>query len=627
MFKTFFRHCSVHTLLLVVCVVPVLLTSRLEASTPELRGVWVAWAGANIPSKAEIAALMEDVAEHNLNTVYVDVWRYGYPYFLSETFYRHTGKWTDPALTPGRDVLEDMIAEGHRHGLHVHAWFEYGFVACQGAHDDLYEAHPDWFARSKDGSVLFNGDYRYKWFSHVHPDAQQFIIDLCQEVVRNYDIDGLELDRIRYPELDCGYDSTTKAIYAAEHNGQPPPNSIWDSGWRRWRADKLAAFMATFYDSIKALDPMMEVSNAPIVYPYGYDNFCQDWRPWFNDTSLDHVSPQVYRASNATYASELRRQLGYADSKKGFFPGLTSIANSYLVPTEELIAMVRTTRQEGLDGHVIWYYNTVADDLPALREAVYDSAVPVPGKPADWRLPAIIVNETDERTTTTGTWTPYTTLSGFEDGCLYLAAGNEGAIHYDLTPPRPGRYELYHYNIYHWNAEPEARFLVSGRAVSDTFQVDMSIKGRNRWMKVGDLRVTRGSGPVTVTLTHSGASSHILFADAVMLLNSNRQEPITSVGSTPEPQTGSGEVGLALSIYPNPVNSVATASFTLPSVADVTLELFNSRGQEIQRMSFARLSAGRHEIAMPSEPLSSGLYFVRITAGSRSATHKVTILK
>jgi len=263
-----------------------LLWLQASQAAEELRGVWIAWAGNNIPKKERIADMMDQLAAHNLNVVFVDVWRAGYPYFISEVYRKHTGQSTDPQLDKGRDVLQDMVAEAHRVGLDVEAWFEYGFVASQGKNDLLFQQHPSWFARRRDGSTLFNDDYQFRWFSHLHPEAQQFLIALAQEAVVNYDVDGVEMDRIRYPEVNCGYDSATQAIYAGEHQGKRPPADVWNNEWMTWRAEKLTWFTKIFYDSIKAVAPHVAVSNAPIVYPYGFSNFCQDWRPWINNGYL-----------------------------------------------------------------------------------------------------------------------------------------------------------------------------------------------------------------------------------------------------------------------------------------------------------------------------------------------------
>ena len=592
----------------------------------EFRGVWVAWAGSNVPSRERIKEMMEDIAAHNMNTVYVDVWRFGYPYFRSKVNHAHTGYYTDPALPFGRDVLAEMIVEGHRVGLHVEAWFEYGFVVCQGNNDVFYQRHPDWFARKRNGTTLFNGSYQYRWLSHCNRNAQQFLIDLCQEVALNYDIDGIELDRIRYPELDCGYDSATVELYKQEHDGEEPPQIVTNSEWMRWRADKLTDFVADFYDSLKAIRPDIPISNAPIVYSYGYENFCQDWRPWINEGYLDVVSPQVYRSSNAHYSTELSKQMNHVTDRSKFYPGLTSIANSYLVPTNEIVAMIRTTRNRGLDGHVIWFYDTIADDLPVLKNEVYQSAVEPPGRPDGWRRPPIIINETSTNVVKSAGWQEYTTIPGYNDGCLYVNSSNAEWIEYSADIDISGWYEIYVYNIYHWNGTPMAPYEISHKAGTDTVHFGQNMATFAEWQKLGDYYMEAGTGKRVVRLSNETIPDQLLFADAIMLLNTNRLKgAATSVDIERAPDQSTG-INLHQN-YPNPFNPVTNISFHLNADVQASLKVYDVTGKAIMTLFNKRLDAGDHTVAFDGNNLTSGIYFYTLKTDNFSTSNKMLLVK
>jgi uncharacterized lipoprotein YddW (UPF0748 family) len=570
---------------------------------------------------------MDDVAAHGMNAVFVDVWRFGYPYFRSELFYRFTGMYTDPALPEGRDVLADMIAEGQRVGLHVHAWFEYGFVACQGSNDHLYRARPEWFARRRDGSMLFNGEYQYKWFSHCHPEAQQFLISLCLEVARNYDVDGIQLDRIRYPELDCGYDQATLDLYKSEHGGSGPPQNPVDPQWMRWRADKLTAFVAAVYDSLKRVRPDLPVSNTPIVYPYGYQNFCQDWRPWINEHHLDVVSPQVYRATDAIYSYELDLQLGHVTDRSGFCPGITSIFEEYLLPTSQLISMIQQTRSRGLSGHVIWFYDTLSDDLPELAATVYREPAQVPGMPADWRRAAIVVNETDSSVSRSGNWDSYTGVQGYQGGCLYTRGTPPASLEYAATIPVAGWYEVYVFVPYHWNGARAARYeVIHGKGV-DTVLVNQGQAGNARWYKLGDYYFRTGRHTV-VRLSNAAIENRILFADAIMLCNSNRA---TWFMSKVRESAIEGKHPDALELvrnYPNPFNSSTSIAFELARPQIVTLRVLDAQGRCVAYLLTGQMDAGRHVVPFVGGDLPSGVYFCHLTdERSQSRAAKMLLVR
>lgn len=593
----------------------------------ELRGVWLAWAGANVPSKERIAAIMDDVAARGMNAVFVDVWRYGYPYFRSELFYRFAGMYTDPALPEGRDVLADMIAEGHRVGLHVHAWFEYGFVACQGDNDHLFRVKPEWFARRRDGSVLFNGDYRYKWLSHCNPEAQQFLVALCLEVARNYDIDGMQLDRIRYPELDCGYDEATVMLYKTEHGGKEPPQNVADPQWMRWRADKLTSFMAAIYDSLKRIRPDLPVSNTPIVYPYGYQNFCQDWRPWINDRYLDMVCPQVYRATEAIYSYELDLQLGHVTDRSRFYPGITSIFEEYLLPSNQLIAMIQATRSRGVQGHVIWFYDTLSDDLPALAASVYQQQARVPGMPSEWRRPAIIVNETDSTVARSGNWHTYTGIAGYQGGCLYTTSSAPASLQYTATIPSDGWYELYAFVPYHWNGARQAHYEVIHSEGVDTVLVNQGQPGKARWCKLGDYHWAAGASPV-LRLSNTNVGNRYLFADAIMLCNNNRAAQFKGSVRRPTIQ-GKRDDGVQLvRNFPNPFNAATAITFEVPRPQAIDVRVMDLQGRCVAHLLSCQVSAGRHVVPFQRPDLPSGVYFCYVTdEGLQSKVAKMLLLR
>jgi len=593
---------------------------------PEMRGVWLAWAGNNVPTKAEITDWFNQLADANLNTVYVDVWRYGYTYYQSEFYGGLTGHSTDPALDDGRDILQEMIAEGHRHGMNVEAWFEYGFVPCHGENDDLYDVHPEWFAQRRDGSVLF-GDLDYKWLSHVNADAQQFLIDLCQEVVRKYDIDGIELDRIRYPELDCGYDSATVAVYKSEHEGSPPPQNIYDSEWMQWRGDKLTEFMVNIYDSLKAVNPNVVISNAPIVYPYGFDNFCQDWPPWMEQGALDVVSPQVYRGTNSAYEQTLDSQLNLVSNTDGFYPGLTTNIYGDELPASEIISMIQSTRARNLDGHVIWYHGTVLDDLPTLKAQVYQEKVKVPYNPEGWRQPAIIVNEDSSAVEKSGGWTAYSSIPGFEGGCYYTNSDTSEWISYPMDIPSDGWYEVYAYNITHWNAAKNATYVLQGNYGPDTVMVDQSKPGLAQWYKLGDVYLTAGNDQTVVKLTNQNVDNHLLFADAVMLLNTNRViTPPVGIQDKKKSEVLPTRVTLSQN-YPNPFNPTTEIQFQLPEDTNLTLSVYNVQGQLIQTLAQGRYLRGEHTVRFNGSNIPSGFYFIRLQTPQKTYTKKMVLLK
>jgi Secretion system C-terminal sorting domain len=83
-----------------------------------------------------------------------------------------------------------------------------------------------------------------------------------------------------------------------------------------------------------------------------------------------------------------------------------------------------------------------------------------------------------------------------------------------------------------------------------------------------------------------------------------------------------------LSVYPNPFNSQATVTIRLDQPHDVTLTLFNTLGQEVRTLVDERMVAGEHAVAIETDGLASGTYFVRLmTVDGLAATRKIELVR
>ena len=125
----------------------------------------------------------------------------------------------------------------------------------------LTRAHPSFLA-----GTTSNG-YRQSpsgvWFLDLgHPAAAQHTLDVLLDILRDYDVDGIHLDYIRYPEMpiaaprppgvglpfSIGYNPTSVARFNAAFD--KPAGSLpdpWDADFTRWRRDQVTAFVRRLY--------------------------------------------------------------------------------------------------------------------------------------------------------------------------------------------------------------------------------------------------------------------------------------------------------------------------------------------------------------------------------------------
>ncbi len=83
----------------------------------------------------------------------------------------------------------------------------------------------------------------------------------------------------------------------------------------------------------------------------------------------------------------------------------------------------------------------------------------------------------------------------------------------------------------------------------------------------------------------------------------------------------------SLSSYPNPFNPSTTLSFSLPQPQDVRLAVYDVTGREVRVVTEGRYEAGDHRTVFDGSELPSGIYFAHLSAGSRSMTQKLLLLK
>ena len=92
------------------------------------------------------------------------------------------------------------------------------------------------------------------------------------------------------------------------------------------------------------------------------------------------------------------------------------------------------------------------------------------------------------------------------------------------------------------------------------------------------------------------------------------------------PQKLPGDFGLAPA-FPNPFNAVTTITYNVSANGLVRISILSLEGRWITDLLDTRVDAGTHQITWDADGLASGIYFVRLEAGSQLALQKVILLK
>jgi len=325
-----------------------------------IKGVWVT----NVASTAlnSLNTIKETVRickNSSITDIYVVVWNKARTLYVSEIMNREFGIPIMESFS-GRDPLQEMITEAHKENIKVHAWFEYGFAASNGQNGGIILAkYPQWSARDVNKALLVSSN-GFEWMNGINPEVQNFMKSLVIEVVKKYDVDGIQGDdRLPAMPVKGGYDDYTVALYKSENGGASPPTNENNTAWINWRTDKLTEFLGDLYRAVKAEKPNVIVSCSPSVSPWAKANYLQDWPTWLDKKYCDYVIPQIYRYDFASYQSTLKSQvaaLKNSADKSKLYAGVLIQFGTYNATNLYLEQMVNENRVNGISGEIFFFY-------------------------------------------------------------------------------------------------------------------------------------------------------------------------------------------------------------------------------------------------------------------------------
>ena len=345
--------------------------TAVTAPDRELRGVWLTNVDSEVLlSRDNLAVAIDRLADCHFNTLYPTVWHSGYTLFPSavaervlgerQRLYPGLAKSPQEAAQANRDMLQECLELGQARGLKVMPWFEFGFLAHPGY--PLRQRHPDWFTQQQTG-VRTDKD-NLEWFNPFHPEVQRFFLDMIEELMDRYPVDGFQVDDHFGLPVAFGYDPYTSQLYRQE-TGQSPPSNPKDEAWKRWRANKITEFVQKLAQTIRAKRPNAIFSVSPNPPEFSYDNYLQDWPAWITKAGVDEIVIQLYRWNLPNFLSELQKNLGQSWRQQvpvsfGVLSGLRNRPQDL----ELLEKQCQAVRAHGYAGMAFFFYESLWQTAP-----------------------------------------------------------------------------------------------------------------------------------------------------------------------------------------------------------------------------------------------------------------------
>lgn len=223
--------------------------------------------------KEELRAILDRLQKANINTILLQT------RIRATTIYPSQYEPWDgclsgfPGKSPGYDALQFAIDECHKRGMEVHAWIvtipvgKWNSYGCR----QLRKRFPRLIKRiDQDG--------------YMDPEATQtgcYLAEMCREIVQRYDVDGIHLDYIRYPET-------------------------WKFRIGKDQArGNITRIVEKIHQAVKQEKPWVKMSCSPIgkfddlsrYWSHGwnaYTKVAQDAQAWLKDGLMDELFPMMY---------------------------------------------------------------------------------------------------------------------------------------------------------------------------------------------------------------------------------------------------------------------------------------------------------------------------------------------
>lgn len=262
--------------------------------------------------------LFNTIEQCHFNVVYFEYNNGGYAMCDSEFMPRY------PTLAAGYDPFACALQEARKRGMEFHAWVRVFAVGNRGLNPMLgkpndypgpilaQEKNKDWALRAQNGSVFPPQADKETWISPANVPGCEFLKSMILEVARK-DIDGLQLDYIRFPfqkvGTEVGYDKVSRAAFEKE-TGLSLSNldDKTRRAWQAWKTSKVNKFVQDISLTLKRAKPVLVVSAA--VYAFRRElrlNIIQqDWEPWTQNGWIDTLNPMTYDESLDVFIADAK---------------------------------------------------------------------------------------------------------------------------------------------------------------------------------------------------------------------------------------------------------------------------------------------------------------------------------
>ena len=359
----------------------------------EIRAMWLDRGTIVDAGSAQgLEQIFDRLAAAGINTVFLETVNAGYPIYPSRVAPQQ-----NPLIGPW-DPLRTAVELAHERDMTLHAWV-WVFAAGNERHNrivnlpadylgPILSGNPDWAGYDNRGNPIPRGQDK-PFLDPANPEARSYLTRLMTEIVTEYDVDGLQLDYIRYPFQDpsanrtYGYgsaarwrfrsmtgvdplDLTPRTDLSLSPNEQARQRSLWDR-WTEFRVQQVNSFVETLSHALKRQRPDLVLSAAVFAKPEHerLQKIQQDWVTWARNGDIDWIVLMSYAEDTSRFEQLISPWLLEADVGNALvIPGIRILD----LPRPAVMDQLQVTRDLPTPGYALFATADLQTDLTTYLE-------------------------------------------------------------------------------------------------------------------------------------------------------------------------------------------------------------------------------------------------------------------
>jgi uncharacterized lipoprotein YddW (UPF0748 family) len=262
------------------------------------------------------------------------------------------------AVAQHGDAVRECLEACRKYGVQIHVWKVNWNLGSYAPKDFVQKMR-------QEGRLQASAEGKEEpWLCPSHPENQKLESEAMLELVRNYDIDGIHFDYIRYPDAEHCFCAGCRERFERASGVQLTnwPQQVLAGGalrekWLDWRRENITRVVATVSEKARAIRPKIKISAAVFRYwNTDRDLVGQDWKIWCDKGYLDFVCPMDYTPSLARFENMVSQQVQWA-GRVPCYPGLGVSASSSRFGPDRAIEEINLTRRYQTHGFLIFNYS------------------------------------------------------------------------------------------------------------------------------------------------------------------------------------------------------------------------------------------------------------------------------